>query len=379
MSDRPRLPADRGHFRSLDALRAVAALLVVLFHTQSICGKRFGIEVFGGTFAVGYRGVDLFFVLSGFVITYAHVADWGQPGHLTSYAMARAARLYPAVFVMTLLALAVYKTGYHFPGVESSGKSTPWSIAASFLLLPQAAEPLVNVTWTLKFEVFFYTVFGLLILDRRWMAGLVLWQVTIVIMALGGIQFDQPWARICFNPLCCEFGFGMLGAMLVRHIRAGGPPRLLQAEALPLIGLSAGAALFGTAFLTQAFATMGGQSLSGVAVYGGGAWLIVTGCALLESSDRLGAPTLLLRLGRSSYAIYLVHFSAINLLTVLISHQGVLPRNDETCLVIALLAVSAGVAFDQLFDRRCQRLLRSLRKSLAVEPPVVRNSADALT
>ncbi len=62
-------------FESLEMLRALAALSVVFFHTQMIFTGRTGIVPFGGRFGAGSRGVDLFFVLSGFIIAYVHAGD----------------------------------------------------------------------------------------------------------------------------------------------------------------------------------------------------------------------------------------------------------------------------------------------------------------
>src|SRR4051794_40346773 len=98
-------------YQSLEMLRAVAALLVVFFHTEFIFGSRTPTTPFGGMFAAGFRGVDLFFVLSGFIITYVHRTDVGRPWRLANYAFNRLARIYPAVWITTLLAGSLYMAG----------------------------------------------------------------------------------------------------------------------------------------------------------------------------------------------------------------------------------------------------------------------------
>ena len=74
--------------RSLQACRAVAALLVVLFHASVgifNLPKYFGCKPFGPVFDFGFVGVDFFFVLSGFIMVYVHAADFGQPRALGAY------------------------------------------------------------------------------------------------------------------------------------------------------------------------------------------------------------------------------------------------------------------------------------------------------
>lgn len=64
--------------KSVEMLRCVAAILVVLFHTETIAGTRMAKPPFDGAFSGGSHGVDLFFVLSGFIISYVHHGDVGR-------------------------------------------------------------------------------------------------------------------------------------------------------------------------------------------------------------------------------------------------------------------------------------------------------------
>jgi peptidoglycan/LPS O-acetylase OafA/YrhL len=78
----------------------------------------------------------------------------------------------------------------------------------------------------------------------------------------------------------------------------------------------------------------------------------------LEQSGRIRVPPILLLLGGASYAIYLVHFSAITLLAVVLIQTHFVPMDHAVFLVAAVFGVAAGVVFDRLVDQPIQRLLR---------------------
>src|SRR6195952_3032676 len=174
----------RERLDTLEALRGIAALLVVLYHLQYIFIARTGIVPFGGLFGSGDRGVDLFFVLSGFIIMIAHRNDTGSTVRLMPYLYKRACRIFPSVWIMTSVAAVLYAC--HFGGAGKMAKLEPWNIAASALLLPQNGPALVNVTWTLKYEIFFYAVFALLIVGRLLgVVTMLAWQAAILLTAAG--------------------------------------------------------------------------------------------------------------------------------------------------------------------------------------------------
>jgi peptidoglycan/LPS O-acetylase OafA/YrhL len=200
--------------QSLEMLRAVAALLVVLYHTGTIFGTRTGTLPFAGIFASGFRGVDLFFVLSGFIIAHVHARDIGCARRLGNYLFNRAARIYPAVWIMTAFAGGLYAIG--FGGAEKAGKLTVAGVVASALLLPQVGDALVNVSWTLKYELFFYVVFAVLILDLRGgLAVLAIWQLATLLASIGLPPGALGCGGFYLRSLCLDFGVGLACAWLV--------------------------------------------------------------------------------------------------------------------------------------------------------------------
>ena len=79
----------------IQASRGIAALLVVLFHVTELSQQKLNQNFLSGLFAFGGSGVDFFFVLSGFIILFAHRADIGQKKKLKNFVIKRAIRVYP--------------------------------------------------------------------------------------------------------------------------------------------------------------------------------------------------------------------------------------------------------------------------------------------
>jgi len=353
-------------FESLEMLRALAALSVVFFHTQIIFTGRTGIVPFGGLFGAGSRGVDLFFVLSGFIIAYVHAGDLGRPRRVGHYFYSRFIRIYPSVWIVSLLALAVYLLG--FGGADKAGKLTPGSIVDSFLLLPQAGDALVNVTWSLKFEIFFYLLFSIAILRRSvglWLIAL--WQAGILAVYLSGRQLEWSWVAFYLRPITLEFGLGVLCAWVVIN-RARFAP--LASPRLAGSALAVAASAFVGADLVQAYDPTTLAALPDFLVFGLSAAVIVISLALLDIQRRFRVPRVLVMLGGASYSIYLVHFSTISLLAAFMTRGDRVPMNNAVFLAVALIGIFFGFAFHHWIDRPLHRFLRN-RERRSPPPAVI--------
>lgn len=350
-------------FRSLEALRAAAATLVVLFHTQTIVAHRLGFVPFNNLFVNGEKGVDLFFVLSGFIITYVHFQDVGRPHRIGAYTYSRFCRIYPLVWIMSAAALVLYGAGFD---ATKTGKLGFGPLVASVLLLPQQDDALVNVTWTLKYEIFFYALFGLLIVSRRLgLLALVSWQAAILVCVVAGIDTSPLWG-FYLRPIALEFGIGGLTALLViwQVQRTDAPAAIWSALAFVI-----GVASFLSALVIEAYAPMVLADLPRFAIYGLSAGLIIVGCCQLERRGLLPVARVLILLGNASYAIYLIHFSAITLAVALLVRAGLPPMGDGVCSALAMFGVAVGLGFYFLLDRPIARHLGRLRHALFSLPP----------
>ena len=143
---------------NIQFLRAVAAIMVVLFHTTTHYYKVGG-EKFGNIFSIleqfGYIGVDIFFVISGYIIWLTTRKISGTKGIL-DFIYNRTTRIYLAYWIFFIPVLMVYS---YF------GKDiTRMDILGSFFLTSTAIdELLIPVSWTLSYELYFYALFVFLL------------------------------------------------------------------------------------------------------------------------------------------------------------------------------------------------------------------------
>ena len=165
----------RPELRALTGLRFVAAFHVLVFHalfTFSRASLRMPILAPGplrSLVSSGYVGVNLFFVLSGFVLAYAYVEDGKMTTSAGRFWRARFARIYPMHLIGVLLALPLFVLGSlanHVQGVAIA-KEGAKELALSALLVqawvPAHVLDLNGPSWSLSVEAFFYALFPLLV------------------------------------------------------------------------------------------------------------------------------------------------------------------------------------------------------------------------
>ena len=198
---------------TLQVLRAVAANLVVLQHLN-----QFETKYAGGPIPFvqyGDIGVDLFFVISGFVM----VAVAGRDVGTMQFLSRRATRIYPTWWLASLITLGIAAA---FPGVVhgSFEQISMWkqiSMWRSFLLVGDQRPPVIMSGWTLVHEMYFYVVFAaILALRAPPLAGVVIWSLIILGVAATWPQYvmTSPVLQVVTSPLTFEFIMGVVIGVL---------------------------------------------------------------------------------------------------------------------------------------------------------------------
>jgi exopolysaccharide production protein ExoZ len=322
---------------SIQYLRAVAAIGVLVFHTAERAGVGFG---------PGAAGVDVFFVISGFIMWMITGERGTRPW---TFLARRAARIIPLYWLVTLsvAALAIV-----IPSAFPHLKPTADHVFKSLLFYPHADSngdiaPLIVPGWTLDYEMFFYVVFAAcLLLPGRLRAYALTIALGLLVAAGYAFRPLNPALATYSNPLLLEFLAGVwLGAMWVKGIRL----RRGIAEAAISLGV-AGFALVAAL----------GIDVEPVRILAWGipAFLIVAGAVSREPLRKWPAGKFL---GDASYSIYLVHGLAISfcarLLTML--HVGSL----AVFFVVSLCGgIVLGAACYCFVERPLLRLFRSSRR-----------------
>lgn len=292
---------------SIQALRGVAVLLVVVFHLTLIERK------FGGSNTImpdflkfGMFGVDLFFVISGFVMVTVTRGKFQSIKHALMFLFHRISRIYPLHWVYSTIALLVFLIR---PSWVNSSQGNQIDILASYLLLPDELLPLVQVSWTLIHEVYFYIVFFVIMLtlpEKFLTIAMLLWGGVIAIF---GLSTGNPYYNIVFNPLTIEFIIGCLLAVRYynfKEVKING--NLLVVIAL----LALLAAILGYIF----FVDQTGNSPDRwwrILFYGIPAIIIVF-CITAAEQNKVTLPASLIQSGNASYSIYLSHLFTINVI-----------------------------------------------------------------
>ncbi len=338
---------------ALQALRAVAALLVVLYHIHAWMPDLIGrpSPLWSGL-SMGYAGVEIFFVLSGFIMFLVHQGDLGVPGRAGSFLWKRVRRIYPLLWVvlaLTILARLATDGPSSLPTVQDLG--------AALLLWPFFDFPVIEVAWTLSFEMLFYLVLALTILRRR-IGGLVAaaWFLATAIATAAG--YDGPGAGFLLSPYNLLFLLGMMAAWSFRRLRF--PATIAATGTALFLAVGLGEALFGVDW-------NGGLRTF---LYGLGAMAMVAGLAALDRDGRITVPRWLVVVGDASYSIYLIHILAIAAGAEAVSVAGLMGQLPPVLLALILFlgAVATGLALYFAVERP---LIRHLRGSPRRPAPAI--------
>jgi len=277
---------------NLQALRAIAALMVVVLHLGGTL-KPLGLPE--GALSAGAAGVDLFFVISGFVMVHSVSA---RPTGGGAFMLNRIVRVAPLYWLVTIVlggaALAV-------PHVFRTVSATPERLILSLAFIPHfsaqgAVQPVLFVGWTLNYEMFFYLIFAVALTlmrapGRTAVATLIALVGLVVLGRL--VHFNDAAGRTFTDPILLEFGFGMMLALVFEKIRYFAP--LLACTAILLA--------FAT-ILAQPYALV---DIPRAIVWGVPALVIVFGAVSLEQAGISIRNSVVQKLGTSSYALYLIH------------------------------------------------------------------------
>jgi exopolysaccharide production protein ExoZ len=341
----------------VQVLRALAALMVAMHHAQydaAAVAARAGQPFTYSKLLPWTAGVDIFFVISGFIMVYASADLFGRREGPRLFLGRRVARIVPLYWAVTTLFLLI---ALIVPSAINSAAPSVWQVVASYLFIPTTGadghvQPVYTLGWTLNYEMFFYVLFALAIVLQRAQAVVA---VTVALLLFVVVRpFVAPLSpTLAFwgDPIVLEFVFGMvLGLMRTRGVSLPFAVRLMLAAAgLVLLHFD----------LVRPDAPL---PLPAIVAYGIPAALLVAAAAFHRDSEtpwRFERP--LAALGDASYALYLVHPFAIRVLRELVLALGVGALLGPWAFVgIALvLAVAAALAVYRLFERPTTQALRT--------------------
>jgi peptidoglycan/LPS O-acetylase OafA/YrhL len=338
----------------VQVLRFVAATAVLFAHLQHEVQERLMPDAPFHPFTAidGGVGVDLFFVISGFIMYHVSADKFAKPGGSGDFLLRRFLRVAPLYYLATLLMLAAT----HAVGsAVSIDRPDIANIVASFLFLPALNEegivaPVLKLGWTLNYEVYFYAVFAVAIaLPRR--VGLIALTLVLGAVVAAAALLPHPPLVIAFwgQPIVFEFLGGILVAILFRR-----GLRLTAVHSWLLIG--------GGVALLVALRLSGLSAHVDRAVFGGvPAWMIVLGVVVGPFDHQRGRLQKLLEAGgEASYAIYVLHPFGIRAATLAWQRLGG-PQQPWVFITLVLAVVILGAyAVHVMIERPIDQRLRAL-------------------
>jgi peptidoglycan/LPS O-acetylase OafA/YrhL len=318
---------------NLQGLRGIAAFLIVLYHMQPVLNRAYGLSL-KSNFSV--FGVDIFFVLSGFVMFYSNPEP--RPAEGSRFLVQRFFRIVPLYWFATLAIIAFFMAGFRPVGLHDLNLKI---VAESFAFIPSSFphgrhDLILTVGWTLMFELFFYLAFAATFAMRSLEKSFATLAAAFLALALVG-QVVKPLPFLLdfyTSPIMLEFLYGAATAILYLRWSRDLPRWLPQA---------------GLALLVLGFAVAIAQDVAGVGVpnkhearfliLGLPAFMIFAGALAMERGGWVLKNRFFLELGAASYVLYLFH--PLILQMAVKSARPVLPGASPVAVVLAVLACLA--------------------------------------
>ena len=378
-----------GRLRAVDSLRGLAILLVFTYHAWQFSGSPTVVVALAGFSADlltpvrnGFWGVELFMVVSGFVLflPLARAHPGNDQWTVRDYAFARVRRILPpyyfAIAFLIILpeALVVLARLFH-RHANWQPLPSPWDVLThltlTHTLFPGTWQTIQGSLWSMGLEAQFYLVFPLLVLAFRRFGpltiGAVIFSSILYRTLFDNLLADQPFTTtflvsITFLGRWMEFGTGMGAAYLVGRARRegrtlGGPVTL----GLLALGFGAYAVLIGGPLVTFHLVPVNDGLISLAAFC-----FLVAGCAGSATSRRALEWRPIAALGVVSYSLFLLHQNVLYYMSEalrVVGHVFGEPRLAILCTIgLAVLVAAAAVSFRfverPFLRRRTQVLVR---------------------
>lgn len=321
---------------NIQALRAFAALGVVLYHTDLRIP---------GLLHTDYLGVAIFFVISGFIMSYIARTS------AVDFLRRRIVRIVPLYWIGLLIYAGLIVVVYPMMGKQTDNIVTVSSFVQDMLFIPKIdghganIKPALQVGWTLNLEMYFYVLFAAaMMVSRKYAPMIAATVVAITWLAARSLNLP-PMIEFWGHDYTIFFSLGVAAYFISRSVNFA-----------PIIGIAV--TLVGVAAL--GFYITGGHT----SAHYSAPFLIVLGAVLLEQSNVFIKSPAILSIGTASYALYLFHPFVIGLgNTVAPTQRGELWLST----LLVFLAVTFALAIHRMIERPITDLIRTTRVISPVE------------
>jgi exopolysaccharide production protein ExoZ len=316
----------------IQILRGIAAMLVVCHHSleESLAiSTRVAPE---WLIALGACGVDIFFVISGFIIySVTYGRDPGNPESAPAFLLKRFTRIFPLYWICLFAVLALWSSGLFYRSLHLDAHI----LGASFFLLP-SSKLIIGVAWTLVFEMYFYYLFSITLYLRSARISVLATSAMICAgLLLSNLLPPGNLKHFLSNPIALEFCFGlMLSYLIHQRVLDGIWLRFLWLPGLILMVVAA-------VFVKNSYGSTAGPGSNIRFLVWGLPALLVTASFIKMQVGKSILNRILVPVGDASYSIYLTHPMLMILFAFLIKHHVLKPIAYPGILPFLFVVISA--------------------------------------
>ncbi|MCB2251783.1 acyltransferase [Pseudomonas chlororaphis] len=309
----------------VQALRGIAAMLVVLCHAREYLAGSPNYPLIESIFLPGAMGVDLFFIISGFIMVYSTRNSAGTLEDVKDFAIKRFSRIWPTYTVATILWVFIADAGISY--FSSTDNLIVFLKSIFFIpvkdMAPLYFAPIIPLGWTLNFEMYFYAVFGVSLLFKRFrLIAMITWiGLTVVCLPMltrvfsfspfTFYTFAPNYLNLMANPIILEF---VAGALIGHMYLTDWIAIKNKAIAFNSLALSIGAVIW--------YNYSGPAYLHGITNWGAPLILVVLVLAIVSKTFHIQTPAALTWLGKISFSLYLTHFMTRAVMDYSVAYLG---------------------------------------------------------
>lgn len=332
----------------LQVFRGIAALMVVLHHSISSIKYYHKIDYPFLDYIgfLGKFGVDFFFVLSGFIITYSAYYKNKEPNSFSNYIKNRLIRIYVPYLPIGIFMLIVYT---FLPGFSNSNRDI--SMLTSLTLIPHG-NPALSVAWTLSFELCFYLLFSISFYSKKtWNWFVLFWFIFILIFTYSPFSslniIENPFLKILFSTYNIEFILGYILALLsVRKIRIN---KILLYSILLLITTSFSYCTFRHLKLFAFDVNLLFALIAFLSIF----------ISVSFDAVKINKASLMMMVGNATYSIYLIHNP---LQMILIRFFPKITTLASLMIILTLVLTLSGIVghvYYLIFEKKTIHIIKS--------------------
>jgi len=347
----------------VQSLRGIAVLLVVLTHARYVFLDTPTWPLANELLYAGASGVDLFFIISGFIMVYTTQRSDGSPAYALEFLIKRVARIWPVYAVATLAWLLVAFEGFGFFRQPLALRTLALSLAFQPVDLnaPLFFGMALPLGWTLNFEMYFYVTFAISLLFRRFrwvvLAGWILATVIAIPMLKRGLTFDVltnfrfslSYLNLITNPIVLEFLGGVAIAWCYMQ-----PWFRLASKALCMHLVFLAVCLF----IWYAYGGIG--NFHGPTRWGWPLALVVLSLALASKTIDIAPPAWLVWLGTISYSLYLTHTTVQLIVGWGVEWAGGSKHTWTYVLLSTAIAISVAALAHRFLEEKLSHAVRGI-------------------